>query len=119
MPPLSDTTAFIGFVTPAHAQEARRGSGRGEVTGSRILRRDLDATSPLVTVGSEAFEGQGTIALETSLNKMPQFVPAVTQFVTTDVQNTATNTVGASTVNLRGLGANRTSCCSTAAAPCP
>ncbi len=39
---------------------------------------------------------------------MPQFVPAVTQFVTTDVQNTATNTVGASTVNLRGLGANRT-----------
>ena len=34
-------------------------------------------------------------------------MPAVTQFTTGDVQQTATNTVGASTVSLRGLGANR------------
>jgi outer membrane receptor protein involved in Fe transport len=101
------TTAIAGFVAPAHAQEADA-LEEVKVTGSRILRRDLDATSPLVTVGSEAFEGTGTVAIETSLNKLPQFVPAVTQFVTTDVQNTATNTAGASTLNLRGLGANRT-----------
>jgi iron complex outermembrane recepter protein len=98
---------MAGFVAPAHAQEADA-LEEVKVTGSRILRRDLDATSPLVTVGSEAFEGTGTVALEQSLNKLPQFVPAVTQFVTTDVQNTATNTAGASTLNLRGLGANRT-----------
>ena len=34
-------------------------------------------------------------------------MPAVTQFTTGDVQQTATNTVGASTVSLRGLGPNR------------
>ena len=102
------TTAIAGFVAPVHAQESGEQLEEVKVTGSRILRRDLDATSPLVTVGAEAFESSGTVALETSLNKLPQFVPAVTQFTTTDVQNTATNTVGASTVNLRGLGANRT-----------
>jgi outer membrane receptor protein involved in Fe transport len=41
------------------------------------------------------------------MNQLPQFVPAVSQFVTTDVQSTATNTPGASTLSLRGLGANR------------
>lgn len=101
------TTFIAGFVAPAHAQEAES-LEEVKVTGSRILRRDLDATSPLVTVGAEAFEGQSTVALETSLNKLPQFVPAVTQFLTTDVQNSPINTVGASTINLRGLGPNRT-----------
>src|SRR5690606_26535611 len=41
------------------------------------------------------------------LNQLPQFVPALTQFSTMDVQNSATNTPGASTLNLRGLGPNR------------
>jgi iron complex outermembrane receptor protein len=105
---LLGTTAIAGFVAPVHAQESGESLEEVKVTGSRILRRDLDATSPLVTVGAETFENSGTVALETSLNKLPQFVPAVTQFNTTDVQNTAVNTAGASTINLRGLGANRT-----------
>ena len=102
------TTAIAGFVAPVHAQESGEALEEVKVTGSRILRRDLDASSPLVTVSAESFESSGTVALETSLNKLPQFVPSVTQFTTTDVQNTAVNTVGASTINLRGLGANRT-----------
>jgi outer membrane receptor protein involved in Fe transport len=102
------TTAIAGFIAPVHAQESGGELEEVKVTGSRILRRDLDASSPLVTVGSDSFESSGTIALEANLNKLPQFVPSVTQFVTNDVQNTATNTVGASTINLRGLGANRT-----------
>ena len=102
------TTAIVGLVAPVHAQESGESLEEVKVTGSRILRRDLDASSPLVTVNSDSFERSGTVAIETSLNKLPQFVPAVTQFTTTDVQNTAVNTVGASTINLRGLGANRT-----------
>jgi iron complex outermembrane recepter protein len=102
------TTAIAGFIAPVYAQESGAELEEVRVTGSRILRRDLDASSPLVTVGAETFEASGTVAIETSLNKLPQFVPSVTQFVTGDIQNTATNTVGASTVNLRGLGANRT-----------
>jgi outer membrane receptor protein involved in Fe transport len=77
------------------------------VTGSRIVRQDFTANSPIQTVDQQLFEQTSVIGVETVLNKLPQFVPAVTQFTTGDVQQTATNTVGASTVSLRGLGANR------------
>ncbi|HEY8518514.1 MAG TPA: TonB-dependent receptor [Gammaproteobacteria bacterium] len=77
------------------------------VTGSRIRRRDFSANSPITTLDSGRFEETSSVGIERVLNELPQFVPAVTQFTTTDVQNTATNTVGASVVSLRGLGANR------------
>jgi outer membrane receptor protein involved in Fe transport len=77
------------------------------VTGSRIVRQDFTANSPIQTVDQQMFEQTSAVGVETILNKLPQFVPAVTQFTTGDVQQTATNTVGASTVSLRGLGPNR------------
>jgi outer membrane receptor protein involved in Fe transport len=77
------------------------------VTGSRIVRQDFTANSPIQTVDEQLFEQTSAVGVETVLNRLPQFVPAVTQFTTGDVQQTATNTVGASTVSLRGLGANR------------
>jgi outer membrane cobalamin receptor len=77
------------------------------VTGSRIVRQDFTANSPIQTVDEQMFEQTSAVGVETILNRLPQFVPAVTQFTTGDVQQTATNTVGASTVSLRGLGANR------------
>ncbi len=77
------------------------------VTGSRIVRRDLVANSPILTIESETFENISTVAIETALNQLPQFVPALSQFTTMDVQSSATNTPGASTLNLRGLGSNR------------
>jgi outer membrane receptor protein involved in Fe transport len=77
------------------------------VTGSRIVRQDFTANSPIQTVEEQLFEETSAIGVEAILNRLPQFVPAVTQFTTGDVQQTATNTVGASTVSLRGLGANR------------
>jgi len=100
-------TAFgTGYTNPALAQNAEIAE-EITVTGSRIRRQDFTANSPIFTVGQEQFTDTGTIGVETILNQLPQFVPAVTQFNTTDVQNTAQNTVGASTVSLRGLGANR------------
>lgn len=77
------------------------------VTGSRIRRQDFEANSPITTVDSALFEETSTVGVETILNQLPQFVPGVTQFETGNVQNEATSTVGASTVSLRGLGANR------------
>ena len=77
------------------------------ITGSRIIRRDFDANSPILTIDEELFDNTSTIGVEAVLNQLPQFVPAVTQFTTSDVQATATNTPGASTLSLRGLGANR------------
>ena len=79
------------------------------VTGSRIVRRDLDAASPVVTVDNKAFQESSTIAVEAVLNQLPQYVPTnQTQFATSDVFPSATSTPGVSTISLRGLGANRT-----------
>ncbi|RIV82425.1 TonB-dependent receptor [Aurantiacibacter xanthus] len=77
------------------------------VTGSRIQRRDFEASSPIVTAGEDLFENSSTAAIETSLNKLPAFTPVQTPSLGGDVQPTATSTPGAATVSLRGLGTNR------------
>src|SRR5690606_26724805 len=105
--------ALAGLTSTAYvqAQEQPEAAQRIEeeitVTGSRILRRDFTANSPIQTVDQQLFEETSAVGVETVLNRLPQFVPAVTQFTTGDVQQTVTNTVGASTVSLRGLGPNR------------
>jgi len=82
-------------------------SDRIVVTGSRIARPDYTATSPIVSVDAELLEESSAVNLEANLNRLPQFTPALTQFVTGDIQANANNTIGASTVSLRSLGANR------------
>jgi len=76
------------------------------ITGSRIVRRDLSAPSPIMTVGSEAFENTASTGVESVLNQMPQFVPGGTQF-SSSIQSGPTSSPGAATLNLRGLGSNR------------
>jgi iron complex outermembrane receptor protein len=80
------------------------------VTGSRIARNNNESTSPIVTVDSKLFDQSATSALETQLNKLPQFTPTmdVPQVAGGDIQPTATNSPGEATVALRGIGANRT-----------
>ena len=99
------TALFVAPVTPVSAQEDVL--EEVTVTGSRIRRQDFTANAPITTVDEAMFDETTSIGVETILNRLPQFVPAVTQFTTADVQQTATNTVGASTVSLRGLGPNR------------
>src|SRR5690606_33016553 len=77
------------------------------VTGSRIPRRDFDANSPILTVGTDTLDRTSAVSIEQTLNRLPQFVPAVTQFAATDYQAEATNTPGSATLSLRGLGPNR------------
>lgn len=99
---------------PAQAQQApaaQSGQALAEVviTGSRIQRSaDLESSSPLVTVTSDVLTNKSTVGLESALNQLPQFVPAQTQFVTNDNSPSATNVPGAATIDLRGLGPNRT-----------
>ena len=76
------------------------------VTGSRIVRRDLNAPSPVVTVNTETFENTATTSMESVLNQLPQFTPQGSQFVS-GAQAGPTSTPGAAILNLRGLGANR------------
>ena len=102
----------IGLHT-AHAQDAPPEQPEEiTVTGSRIVRRDYDANSPIQTIDRSAFEQQNSIALETALNELPQFVPAAQGMTQLQDQsqitdNFATLTAGASTISLRGLGPNR------------
>lgn len=107
-----------------------------QVTGSRIKRKDLESNSPTVTITSEAFDNRANMSVEDTLNQMPQFAQslgfggptgdrarlaqqgqAADQFTAgglvslgLDPNNTysASQTVGATAVSLRGLGANRT-----------
>jgi iron complex outermembrane recepter protein len=101
------STALASVAAPAFPQEpADDGVEEVTVTGSRIVRRDLTAASPIVTVTSESLDNSSTTALESVLQQLPQFVPGGNQFVS-GAQAGAGQTPGAATINLRGLGANR------------
>lgn len=71
------------------------------VTGSRIARPDLNSSSPVSVIGSEEFQLQQTVNVEEVLNDMPQVIPGAA--------GTSNNPGdGVATVDLRGLGTNRT-----------
>ena len=97
-----------GVTQPAHSQE---GPSLEEitVTGSRIVRRDLEASSPLMTIDTQRLDQSSTISVETILNQMPQFTPAQSQFSAVgEIQTSPTVSLGIGTGNLRGVGTNRT-----------
>ncbi|MXO89480.1 TonB-dependent receptor domain-containing protein [Pontixanthobacter aquaemixtae] len=91
--------------TPAYAQENTDGADADDgfivVTGSRIQRRNVDSPAPVAVVDSEEFELSGTVNVENVVNTLPQVVPGTTSF-----SNNPGN--GTATLNLRGLGSQRT-----------
>lgn len=105
---LAGGASTFAMAAPAVAQEEGASDGdRIVVTGSRIQRQDFEANSPIVTIDQTLFEQSSTAAIESNLNRLPQFVPAQTPTLGGDIQPTATNTPGAATISLRGIGANR------------
>jgi outer membrane receptor protein involved in Fe transport len=92
---------------PAFAQTATAGAEDAAeetiiVTGSRIARRDLDTAAPLAVVSGQEFKNFGAVNVENIVNALPQVVPGTTAF-----SNNPGG--GVATLNLRGLGATRTS----------
>lgn len=77
--------------------------GRQEiiVTGSRIAREGRSPSGTATRVGRSRIEFNAAPTLESSLNQLPQFAPGQTAFAT---HFAAT---GISTLNMRGLGAQR------------
>ena len=71
------------------------------VTGTRIARPDLVASSPVATLSRDAFQTNNTVTVEQLLQVNPQFQPG---------ENASENNpgLGVATVDLRGLGDNRT-----------
>jgi iron complex outermembrane receptor protein len=105
------------------------------VTGSRIVRRDLESNSPLITIDRQQLEDNAFVSVEEALNDLPQFMvggPGMSGAAVTSLQGAngvdggrGTGDMfnmsllpdnagmigivvpGAANVNLRGLGANR------------
>ena len=101
-----------GLIVPVQAQDAQGGQELTEVvvTGSRIVRRDYESQSPIVTVNQEAFENRSAVTVESALQQLPQFAPsagAQSNSGSSTPFPSPTASPGAATVNLRGLGTNR------------
>ena len=71
------------------------------VTGSRIVRRDLETAAPVAVVQDEEFKLSGSVNVEQVINTLPQVIPGTTSF-----SNNPGG--GVATLNLRGLGPTRT-----------
>lgn len=110
------STLLMGFAAPALAQDASP-AGQGSVaattgeedveitvTGSRIARPEIDSPVPLTTVNREQLLQRAVSNVSDLLNELPQVAIGSTRTNT----NFLTSGTGISTVNLRGLGANRT-----------
>lgn len=121
IPAVAQSTGDEGEEVGSETIEAAEAAETGEtiiVTGSRIKRSDYDANSPIVTLEEEFFRQSSTSAIEQQLNKLPQFTVSQSSTLQNnqgyvapaaqDIQPNATNTPGAATVSLRGIGANRT-----------
>ena len=80
----SAISAVLSGAGPAQAQAPSQVPTGVEdevlVTGSRIVRRDFEANSPIVTIDAGRFEETSNVAMESVINQLPQFVPAVSQF---------------------------------------
>lgn len=74
------------------------------VTGSRIARTGFDTPTPVTVLGAEQIGRQGASNVAEVLNEIPAFRPQSTPATTAIF----TSNIGASTADLRGLGANRT-----------
>jgi outer membrane receptor protein involved in Fe transport len=71
------------------------------VTGSRLTKSNLSSPVPLIQIGAQEIDNRGISRLEDVLNILPSIFVAQT----TEVSNGAT---GTATLDLRGLGTNRT-----------
>jgi iron complex outermembrane recepter protein len=132
------TASFAGYVQYASAAEATEKVDElqeVQVTGSRIVRKDMQSNSPLVSVDRQQLEDSTYISIEQALNDLPQFMAGgVGNSAGVVTSNTAANALdggrgsgdqfnmsllpdnagalgivipGAANVNLRGLGSNR------------
>lgn len=100
----------LAMAAPAYAQDAEvttdtaAESETGEaivVTGSRLRSPNLESASPITVVTAEEFAITGTTRVEDLVNSLPQVFASQGG----NVSNSAT---GTATLNLRGLGAERT-----------
>ncbi|ACJ29893.1 TonB-dependent receptor [Shewanella piezotolerans WP3] len=89
------------FAAPAVFADEEDSVERIEVTGSRIKRTDMETSSPIHVMDAEQIKMSGFTNVEDILNQLPQLEAGENSFLS----NGAT---GTSSLDLRGLGSNRT-----------
>jgi iron complex outermembrane receptor protein len=82
-------------------KKARESASQILITGSRILRTNLTAVSPVNVIKSDEIRLEGATNIEEVLNQTPQVSPSQGEFV-------SAGSTGTATVDLRGLGSVRT-----------
>ncbi|RPF70571.1 TonB-dependent receptor domain-containing protein [Aurantiacibacter spongiae] len=90
-----------GMTEPATEPGASTPGEAIVVTGSRIQRRNVETAAPVAVVQDEEFELSGTVNVENVVNTLPQVVPGITS-------NSNNPGNGTASLNLRGLGEERT-----------
>jgi len=95
------SSASFSANTLAAEEGADDQAQRITITGSRIKRDEFVANAPVASVGEVEFDMTNTINTESLLNTLPQVVPGLDR-----TSNNPGN--GTATIDLRGLGTNRT-----------
>lgn len=72
-----------------------------QITGTRITTPGTTSTSPISSVSSEEIKSSQPVAVEEFIKGVPAALPSIGP-------GTNNGTAGAATIDLRGLGANRT-----------
>jgi iron complex outermembrane recepter protein len=106
---VSVATAVIGMAmiaAPAYAQDAAaeeesEAKDSYVITGSRIARPNVEATSPVTTISSDEIKETGSTKIEDLTNSLPQVFAGQSSGVSNGADGTAT-------IDLRGLGPSRT-----------
>jgi iron complex outermembrane recepter protein len=93
--------ALSGGMLLASGQVWAQSSERIEVTGSRIKSLSVDTVSPVTVIDAKEIKVDGVRNVESFLNNLPQVFAA-------QGANVVNGSTGTATVNLRGLGEDRT-----------
>jgi outer membrane receptor protein involved in Fe transport len=105
--------APVLLLLAAGGAQAQQASGADEsqlqevvVTGSRIARTGFTAPTPTTMIGAEEIAKKAPVNIADVVNQMPQLTGSASPRVSNG--NTSTGLNGINSLNLRGLGTNRT-----------
>lgn len=101
-----DTAPTVEAAPDQAAQAANTGEGLIVVTGSRIQRDGYNAPTPLTVLQAEDIEATAPANIADFVNQIPSVIGSSTP-ASSNLSMSA-GTSGLNTINLRGLGTNRT-----------
>jgi outer membrane receptor protein involved in Fe transport len=97
----ASSIGFTGAVNAQETEEAADAVEKIEVTGSRIRRTDIEGANPVTVMSRVDIEKFGI----TSIGDVLQAIPSAGSAINTNNNNGGN---GTTTINIRGIGSNRT-----------